>query len=191
MGTLYKGTREEIRALNTYIKLMRATSSVSARIDRHLVPHRLTQGQFGTLEALYHLGPMSPSEIGKKLLKSGGNVTLIVDNLEKRGLVLRERSSEDRRVITVRLTEIGEKLIAGIMPEHVGEILREFSALTEREQEELGRLCKKLGLHEGYRDQAPDSRQSEAQRGGRKPEGPKPCRNIPTTVVYDREGTPH
>jgi CDP-glucose 4,6-dehydratase len=45
---------------------------------------------------------MSQSEIGAKLLKSSGNVTLVVDNLEKRGLVRRERDSDDRRVVTVR-----------------------------------------------------------------------------------------
>ncbi len=59
------------------------------------------------LESLYHRGPLRPREISARLLKSGGNITLVVDNLEKRGLVRRQRDSVDRRVVVVSLTEKG------------------------------------------------------------------------------------
>jgi MarR family 2-MHQ and catechol resistance regulon transcriptional repressor len=107
MGTRYKGTQKEIRALNAFINFMRAADSVSSRLSRLLAKHGLTMSQFGALEALYHLGPLTQNELGKKLLKTSGNITMVVDNLEKRTLVKRVRSPEDRRSVTVTLTKEG------------------------------------------------------------------------------------
>ena len=134
------------RALNTYVKLMRATESVTARAHRQLSTFGLSFSQFGVLEALYHRGPMSQSEIGQKILRSSGNMTMVIDNLEKRQLVKRERSQVDRRFFIIHLTEKGRKLISEIFPSHAREIAREFGILTASEQQTLGRLCKKLGL---------------------------------------------
>jgi MarR family 2-MHQ and catechol resistance regulon transcriptional repressor len=71
---------------------------------------------------------------------------MVIDNLEKRGLVRRERSMEDRRYFTVRLTEAGRRLMSGFFPGHAARITAEMGVLTHSEQEQLGRLCKKLGL---------------------------------------------
>lgn len=134
------------RALDTYVKLMRATESVTARAHRQLSAFGLSFSQFGVLEALYHIGPMSQSEIGQKILRSSGNMTMVIDNLEKRRLVKRERSRADRRFLIVHLTEKGRQLISRIFPSHATEIAREFGVLTASEQQTLGKLCKKLGL---------------------------------------------
>ncbi len=147
MGTRYKGTRAEVLALDAFIKLTRAADSVTGRVEKHLVRHSLTPSQFGTLEMLYHLGPLCQRDIAAKLLRSSGNITMVIDNLEKRGLVLRERNESDRRLVTVSLTEEGRRLIAAIMPDHVAAIVEAMSALTAEEQTQLGALCKKLGLH--------------------------------------------
>lgn len=144
--TRYKGTKDEVRALNAYIKLMRASESVSARIHGHLVDAGLTMSQFGVMEALYHLGPLSQGELAKKILKSSGNMTMIIDNLEKRGLVKRERKAEDRRFYAVQLTAEGDRLIGSIFPRHAAKIIEEMNVLTGTEQEELSRLCRKVGL---------------------------------------------
>jgi MarR family 2-MHQ and catechol resistance regulon transcriptional repressor len=146
--THYKGTRDEVRALNAYVKLMRASESVSARIHGHLVDAGLTVSQFGAMEALYHVGPLNQGELAKKILKSSGNITMVIDNLEKRGLVKRERRSEDRRFYTVQLTIEGRRLIGSIFPRHASKIIEEMNTLTRTEQEELARLCRKVGLRE-------------------------------------------
>jgi MarR family 2-MHQ and catechol resistance regulon transcriptional repressor len=145
VGTKYKGTPAEVRALDAYIKLTRASGSVDARLGGHLAEAGLTGGQFGVLEALYHLGPLHQRELAAKLLRSGGNITVVVDNLEKRRLVRRERGGDDRRFVTVHLTAAGRNLIGRIFRRHVAGIVREMVALTPAEQEELGRLCRKLG----------------------------------------------
>jgi MarR family 2-MHQ and catechol resistance regulon transcriptional repressor len=134
-----------MRALNTYTKLMRAAESITARTHRHLSSKGLTISQFGVLEALYHLGPLSQKQIGQKILRSRGNITMIIDNLEKRGLVMRKRDKEDRRVFIIHLTDEGNKLISKIFPPHATKISDEMSILSVAEQEMLGGLCKKLG----------------------------------------------
>lgn len=145
MGTRYQGTAEEVRALDAYIKLIRAVDSVTGRVHRHLDAVNLTVSQFGVLEALLHLGPLSQREIAQKLLKSGGNITLVIDNLEKRNLVKRDRQTGDRRVVQVCLTEAGQQLIREVFPRHVAAVVEEMSLLNAAEQEELGRLCRRLG----------------------------------------------
>src|SRR3990172_9864500 len=144
----YKGSKKEASALNAFVKLMRAAESVSSRVHAHLSEAGLTISQFGVLEALYHLGPLSKSEIAKKVLKSTGNITMVIDNLEKRGLVKRERNREDRRYYAVRMTAEGKKLIGSIFPHHAARILEEMSILSSAEQDSLGRLCRKIGLQE-------------------------------------------
>ena len=145
MPTHFSGPDDQKLALDTMIKLTRAANSLMARLMRHNTFGDLTESQFGTLEALYHLGPMSQSAICAKLLKSGGNTTLVIDNLEKRGLVQRRRAPEDRRVVMVELTEAGLQLISSIFPHHAQIVAAEMAVLGPEEQRQLGELCKKLG----------------------------------------------
>ncbi|MFO7445837.1 MAG: MarR family transcriptional regulator [Ignavibacteriaceae bacterium] len=148
MGTHFKGTKQEINALNVYIKLMRAAESVSSRVHAHTVAKGLTLSQFSILEALFHLGPLCQREIGDKLLKSGGNITLVVDNLEKQGLVKRERSETDRRYFTIHLTKDGRAVIEKLFPKHVEAIVEELGVLNEGELAELERMLKIVGKKE-------------------------------------------
>jgi MarR family 2-MHQ and catechol resistance regulon transcriptional repressor len=146
MGTKFNGTDEEKSALNVFIKLNRAAESVSNRVNQFILSENLTVSQFGVLESLYHLGPMPQCDIGKKLLKTGGNMTMVIDNLEKRNLVERVRSDSDRRFVQVHLTNEGKKLIEKIFPKHVAFIVEEFRILGQDEQEQLSQLLKKLGM---------------------------------------------
>jgi MarR family transcriptional regulator, 2-MHQ and catechol-resistance regulon repressor len=116
MPTHYDGTPEERLALDTFIKLNRAMISFEARMLARGQLGSLTMSQFGVLEALFHLGPMCQGELSRKLLKSTGNMTLVLDNLEKTGLVRRIRSEEDRRMVRIELTQAGAERIAEVLP---------------------------------------------------------------------------
>ena len=146
MPTHYRGSAQERTALDAYIKLMRAADSVTARLDPLMRAADLTFGQFGALEALLHRGPLCQRDLGRKLLRSGGNITVVVGNLARRGLVRRHRGPQDRRFVTVTLTDKGRRVIGGIFPRHVRHVVRELGALSPPEQAELGRLCRQLGL---------------------------------------------
>jgi len=145
MPTHYSGTPQETLALNTFIKLTRSVESLTSRLSQRGTLGELTESQFGVLETLYHLGSMCQNQIAAKILKSSGNLTMVIDNLEKHGLVRRTRDLEDRRKVQVSLTDEGRQLIGQVFPGQVAAITEEMSALTSQEQETLGRLCRKLG----------------------------------------------
>jgi MarR family 2-MHQ and catechol resistance regulon transcriptional repressor len=127
------------------INLSRASNSVQTRLSVGLDRYGITTSQLGILEALFHLGPMCQRALGDKLLRSRGNITMVIDNLEKHGLVERVRQKEDRRMIMIHLTPKGRKLISRVLPLHAKDVVKEMSRLTASEQEELRRLCRKLG----------------------------------------------
>ena len=148
MGTKHRGTAAESRALDTYIKLRRAVNAVNRREGEQMRYAGLTESQFGVLEALLHLGPLCQRELAAKVLKSAGNMTTVVDNLQRRGLVERTRDGEDRRVVTVHLTDRGEALIRDVFPRVVAALVGAFSVLTAVEQKQLAALCRRLGTAE-------------------------------------------
>ena len=115
MGTHYNGSTKEIDALDSYIKLIRSAESLNAKINLELSAFDLTESQFGVLDALFHLGPMKHKEIGKKILKSGGNITMVINNLERRELVLyfvRVTKYRMQRTLYKLLTELHEYAVA-------------------------------------------------------------------------------
>lgn len=138
-------TKNQQFILKTYTKMMRATNSVTVRMHRHLADHRLTVSQFGVLEALYHLGPLCQRDIGQKMLKTSGNITLVVDNLEKRNLVKREKDENDRRYMMVNLTRKGRELIGRILPLHARIAEQIFASITTEEMSTMGKIMKTLG----------------------------------------------
>ena len=132
-------------ALTLWVKLARAFSVFSKASGEDIERYGLTQAQFGVVECLGHLGPMTMGHLCRKKLVSGGNMTIVVDNLEKSGLVERVHSKVDRRSIVLQLTTKGKRLFSGIFPKHAKHVAKLVSALTEEEQEQLSSLLKKLG----------------------------------------------
>lgn len=137
---------DQERALRLWISLARCYSTVSREVACKVAEYGLTTPQFGILEALYHLGPLSLGELAEKLLVTGGNVTYVMDRLEEQGLVYRERSPEDRRVVQAKLTAAGRDLIGRVFPGHGAFIEELCGQLDVEEQEQLRVLLKKLGV---------------------------------------------
>lgn len=146
MGTHFKGNAAEVRALDAYIKMMRAANSATASVSRALNDDHLTISQFGVLEALMHLGKLQQHTLGEKLLKSGGNITTVLDNLEKRGLIERERCKSDRRCIWIKLTKDGRQLIGRAFPKIAKLIGSAMTVLSSTELEQFGEFSKRVGL---------------------------------------------
>lgn len=132
-------------ALGLWVALARCYATYAKAIATKVQEYDLTTPQFGTLEALYHLGPLSLGELADKLLVTGGNVTYVMDRLESRGLVARYRSEDDRRVVHARLTPEGRRLVAGVFPGHAEYVEHLCRHLDVEEQEELRRMLKELG----------------------------------------------
>jgi MarR family 2-MHQ and catechol resistance regulon transcriptional repressor len=149
MGTKYRGGDAEVRALNAFITLTRASDAVIARSHRPLADEGLTYSQFGALEALYHCGPLCPGDLAGKVMRSNGSITSVIDGLARKGLVERAKSGEDRRFTTLNLTARGRALVRRVLPGHVDRIRQQFKVLSAQEQERLRELCRALGKGRG------------------------------------------
>lgn len=104
----------------------------------------LTMAQFGVLEVLYHKGPLRVCQISEKTLSTGGNTTVVINNLMKEGLISRQRDAEDNRAFLVTLTSKGHELIDELFPKHLVNVDKEFQHLSIEEKEQLLMLLKKL-----------------------------------------------
>jgi MarR family transcriptional regulator, 2-MHQ and catechol-resistance regulon repressor len=133
-------------ALDAYVKLLRAGRSVLGRVEPRLAAAGLTPTQFGVLEAILHLGPLSQRELTRKVLTSPGNMTDLVDKLEARGLARRSRRRADRRAVQVELTPAGRALIEPLFVHHAADITAAMSGLNPDELRQLGALLARLGL---------------------------------------------
>lgn len=138
-------TEHEGTALSLWIALARCYATYAKAVAAKVQGYGLTTPQFGTLEALYHLGPLSLGELADKLLVTGGNVTYVMDRLEDQGLVYRYRRPDDRRVIQAKLTPEGRALVADAFPEHVDYIAHLSRHLSTEEQQQMRDLLKQLG----------------------------------------------
>jgi MarR family transcriptional regulator, 2-MHQ and catechol-resistance regulon repressor len=147
-------TPDEERALRLWIALARCYATFARAVSTRVAEYGLTTPQFGVLEALYHLGPLPLGELAEKLLVTGGNITYVMDRLEEQGLVARERSIRDRRVVRAQLTEAGERLVAEVFPRHALAIADLAAELDAGEQEALRDLLKRLGKGIAGRDES-------------------------------------
>ena len=143
--TRHYGRKADI-ALRMWVKLVRAFATLNRLSAEDIRSYGVTPAQFGVLEALGHLGPMSLGELARKMLISCGNTTVIVDNLEKDGFLERTQHPDDRRVKVVQLTPKGRKFFLEIFPKHAAAMSEFVAVLGEQDQERLGALLKKLGL---------------------------------------------
>ncbi len=150
MRTTKRYGRKADLALTMWVKLARASATFGRLTAKDIEQYGLTQPQFGVLEMLGHLGPLTIGAIGKRMLVTGGCITVILDNLQKDGLVERVRSIEDRRVVNAQLTPRGEVTFKRIFPKHAKRVTELASVLTEEEQTQLSELLKKLG--DGLKD---------------------------------------
>ena len=118
-----------------------------ARVVKSIDSLQMCLSDFAVLEVLLHCGPLAVNMIGKKVLLTSGSITVAVDRLEERGLVVRAPDPSDKRVTLVHLTSCGKKLIEETFCEHARQLEELVSCLTDEERAELTRLLKKLGLN--------------------------------------------
>lgn len=130
--------------LKTLIALTRSTQNVHKREYKTIKEGGLTVSQFGVLEILWHKGDLRVSEIIDKTLSTGGNMTVVIDNLVKDNLVMRYSDPKDKRVNLISITRKGRDLISEIFPKHLENVNEIFSILTSEEKRNLVSLLKKL-----------------------------------------------
>ncbi|BDQ03978.1 MarR family winged helix-turn-helix transcriptional regulator [Ignavibacterium sp.] len=147
MGSKFNGSFEQKNSLDSFIKLFRASEIVKSKIAAVTNSYGYSDGQFYVLDVLYHLGNLPQKILAEKIMRTEGNMTMIINNLRKRKVIKRNRSKDDGRVHIISLTEKGKSEFEKIFPAVVVEIEKIFEALNPDEKNLLQNLCKKLGLY--------------------------------------------
>lgn len=122
---------------------------IAHRESRKLVAaYGLTFTQFEVMEALLHKGPLTVNGIIEAVLSTGGNITVVVRNLEKRNYVARLTNPEDGRSFIVELTDEGRAVIEEVFPRHMKLLDKALAALSDDDIETIVGLLHRVG-HEG------------------------------------------
>lgn len=139
-----KGEKKRRRALDAYRALQRSAALSAALVDDAVQPFGLSASQYGVLDTLQQRGPVHQQELAEALGRSKAQMTAIIDALEARGLVRRERHAVDRRFISVYLTEAGRVLLAEAGPARTDAIVALMRELSGEQKSRLSRLCARL-----------------------------------------------
>ena len=130
--------------LSTLVVFTRAEHAIHKREIETIKEGGLTTAQFGVLEALYSKGDLRICEIIEKILTTSGNITVVIKNLEKDGLVKKTVDPEDKRSAIISITDKGKDVIEKILPNHIKNIKDIFSILTDEEKMTLKDILKKF-----------------------------------------------
>lgn len=130
--------------LKLVIALNRSTNHLRQHEIEAIAQAGLTISQFGVLEMLYHKGPLRISQIIEKSLFTSGNLTVVINNLEKMGFVNRIKDPQDKRAMVIGISATGSKLIERIFPDHLANIQKGLANLTNQEKKSLIELLKIL-----------------------------------------------
>jgi DNA-binding MarR family transcriptional regulator len=136
------------RSTEVLINLIRTDSLVTTALTRRFRRYGLSLSGFNALVILRQATEgVNPREIADRLLVTRAAVTAILDALEAKGLVRRDRSGADGRMSLIAITAAGKKLLDGLLPEHFAAERAMASALGSNEKEVLISLLGRLQLH--------------------------------------------
>ncbi|MFZ7104256.1 MAG: MarR family winged helix-turn-helix transcriptional regulator [Peptococcaceae bacterium] len=133
-----------------YLWLRRCHDLITVKTDNNLLELNISQAQYHVLRILDDLGAVSMTEISKLLFRGKSNLTTLIDRMEKAGLVKRQADEEDRRVLKIEMTPLGQEIHDQVAKLHRSFLVDLFSSLTEEEIKQLNDLLKKLGKSLGH-----------------------------------------
>ncbi len=133
------------RAVATWLRLARFVSCQHAALGSRLLEPGLSLAQFDVIAQIGAAEGLSQKELADRLVVTEGNVTQLLQKLEKRRLVARPPSGRCNRL---QLTAAGRRLRDAIVPGQERAIALLFAALTDNELETLSRLLRKLSRSE-------------------------------------------
>jgi DNA-binding MarR family transcriptional regulator len=138
--------RDDHSALRIWLRLLTCTQLIERRVRSALREQfATTLPRFDLMAQLErHTDGLKMGELSRLLMVTGGNVTAIVDQLEKEGMVERLDEPDDRRAFRIRLTRAGEKTFADMARAHEDWVVELLYGLTKREQDELLKLLAKV-----------------------------------------------
>lgn len=128
-------------------RIIRLASLFQAAYAKEFRPLGLSEGSYGVLVALRRSGSpfeLAPGALARQRMMSSGGLTLLVDRLEREGLVQRSPNPDDRRGSLVRLTKAGRKLVDKAMERHAAAEQALVTGLSGKERDELAGALRTL-----------------------------------------------
>ncbi|MBU3811691.1 MAG: MarR family transcriptional regulator [Candidatus Niameybacter stercoravium] len=144
MENIKKLIEENKLDLSTLVVFTRAENMIHRKEYQTIKESGLTPAQFGVLEVLYNKGDLKIYEIMEKILTTSGNITVVIKNLEKDGLIKRNADPQDKRSCILSITDKGKELIENILPKHIDNIRNIFGILSDEEKIVLKNILKKF-----------------------------------------------
>ena len=141
-----------VEAPRLWLVLSRCHRALSQIAERSIVETGMCLTDFAALEALLHKGPLTIGEIQAKVPLALGSMTAAVDRLEKKGLILRTPSADDRRAKVLKLTPEGRRIVERAFSRHAAELESAMAVLNQSEKRQLHGLLKTLGIFAAGRD---------------------------------------
>lgn len=137
------------RALRVWLRLLTCTQLIERRVRTRLRERfATTLPRFDLMAQLErHPEGLKMNELSRLLMVTGGNVTAIVDQLEKEGLVERLDEPADRRAWLIRLTSAGDRAFAEMARAHEEWVVELLAGMSRREQGDLLKLLAKVKQH--------------------------------------------
>lgn len=123
--------------------LARARTRLAKSLDLALGEFGITNAQGGTLLMLMTGKYSTAAELARELYIDAAAMTRMVDRLEKRGLIQRERTRDDRRIVRLVLTDSGRELGQQLPPVYAGVVKRSFARFSSNELDSLRSLLRK------------------------------------------------
>ena len=141
--------RGDHSALRIWLRLLTCTQLIERRVRSGLREEfATTLPRFDLMAQLErHREGLKMNELSRLLMVTGGNISAIVDQLEKEGQVERLDDSADRRAFRIRLTRAGEKSFTEMARAHEQWVVELLAGLTRKEHDELLKLLAKLKQH--------------------------------------------
>ena len=144
MKTIKELIKENELDLSTLVVFTRAEHTIHRKEYQTIKESGLTPAQFGVLEALYNKGDLKINELIEKILTTSGNITVVIKNLEKEGLIQKNADPKDKRSCIVSLTDKGKQYIEAVLPKHIDNIRDIFAILSDEEKSVLKGILKKF-----------------------------------------------
>ncbi|SUM73186.1 MarR family winged helix-turn-helix transcriptional regulator [Staphylococcus saprophyticus] len=131
-------------SLNTFVGLNRTLDHLMKIVKTDVQRYGLNVTEFAVMELLYNKGDQPIQRIGNRVLIASSSITYVVDKLEEKGCVVRQRNEKDKRVTNASLTDKGRSMMDEIFPDHASTLESTFSVLTDEEITVLQTALKKL-----------------------------------------------
>jgi DNA-binding MarR family transcriptional regulator len=164
-----RATKDDHQALRLWLRMLSCTVCIENHV-RGRLRHEFatTLPRFDLMAQLErHPDGLRMSELSKRLMVSGGNITGITDQLEREKLVARTLNREDRRTITVKLTETGLKRFREMAASHEQWIIELLGGLNQEDKQVMLGMLRKLKTHSRART-VPDVNQIPSPMDRRK-----------------------